>query len=87
MALIRFGESSEAESIRDHKGIDLISLVLVGVDPFEVLDELWVELIDGGFKGSQQLTGGQKVDQVEIEERGCLGGDFELREVIFFKNG
>jgi len=76
MALIGFGEPSEAESIGNDKGIYLVCLLLIGVSPFEVSDELWIQLIDGGFKGSQILRGGQKVDQMEIEEGGCLCGDF-----------
>jgi hypothetical protein len=35
MALIGFGESSKAESIRDHKGIDLVGLLLIGVGFFD----------------------------------------------------
>ncbi len=86
MTLIGVWESSEAESIGDDKGIDLICLLFIGVGPFEIPDQLWVELIDGGLEGSQRLTGGQKVNQVEIEEGGCFGGYFELREVVLFQN-
>lgn len=85
MALIGFGESSKAESIRDHKGIDLIGLLLIGVGFFEVADKLGVKLIDRGVKGSQLLTGGQEVNQMEIEERGCFGGDLKGRKSLFLE--
>lgn len=80
MALIGFWEPSKSESIGDHKGIDLVGLILIGVDSFEVSDEFRVKLIDRGVKGSQVLTGGQEVDQMKIEERSCFGGDLEGRE-------
>ena len=83
MALIGFGESSKSESIRDHKSIDLVGLLLIRVGSLEVADELRVELIDGGAKGSQILTGGQEVDQMKIEERGGFGGDLEGRKSFF----
>jgi hypothetical protein len=83
MTLIGFWESSKPESVRDHKSIDLVSLLLIGVGSFEVADELRVKLIDRGVKGSQILTGGQEVDQVKIEERGCFGGDLEGRKFFF----
>lgn len=83
MALIGFGESSEAESICDHKGIDLISLFLIGVGSFEVADKLGVKLIDRGVKGSQNLAGGQEVDQMKVQERGCFCGDLEGRKSFF----
>jgi hypothetical protein len=56
MALIGFGESSEAESIRDHKAIDIVSLLLISVSFFEVADKLRVKLIDKAVKGIQILT-------------------------------
>jgi len=83
MALIGFGESSKAESIGDHKGIDLVGLLLIGVGSFEVADKLRVKLVDRGIKGSQILTAGQEVDQMEIEEGGCFGGDLEGRKSFF----
>jgi len=78
MVLIGFWEPSKSESIRDHKGIDL-----VGVGSFEVADELRVKLIDRGIKGSQILTRGQEVDQMKIEERGCFCSDLEGRKSFF----
>jgi hypothetical protein len=83
MALIGFGESSKAESIGDHKGIDLVGFLFIGVGFFEVADKLRVELIDRGIKGSQILRGGQEVDQMKIEERGSFGGDLEGRKSFF----
>jgi len=83
MSLIGFWESSEAESVSDHKGIDLIRLILVGIGSFEVSDELGVNLIDRRVKGSQIRTAGQEVDQMKIEERGGFGGDLEGRESFF----
>jgi len=83
MALLGFWESSEAESVSDHKGIDLVSLLFIGVGSFEIADELRVKLIDRGMKGSQVLTGGQEVDQMKIEKRGCFGGDLEGRKSFF----
>jgi hypothetical protein len=80
MALIGFGESSKAESIRDHKGIDGVGLVQIGVGFFEVADELRIKLIDRGVEGSQNLAGGQEVDQMKIKERGGFGGDLEGRK-------
>ena len=83
VTLIGFGESSEAESVSNHKGIDLIRLLFIGVGSFEVADELWVKLIDGGVKGSQLLTAGQEIDQMKIKERGCFGGDLKGRKSFF----
>jgi len=76
MALIGFWESSKTESIGDHKGIHFIGLLLIGVSPFEVSDDLWVKLIDGRVKGSQLLAGGQKIDQMEIEKGSRFCGYF-----------
>ncbi len=75
IVFVRFGESSEAESIGDNKGIDLVGLLFIGVSPFEVSDEFGVELIDGGVERSKLLALGQKVHQVEIEEGGGFCGD------------
>lgn len=83
MALIGFWKSSEAESVSDHKGIDGVGLLHIGVGSFEVADELRVKLIDRGVKGSQILTAGQEVDQMKIEERGCFGSDLEGRKSFF----
>lgn len=80
VALIGFRESSEPESIRDHKGIDLVGLVFIGIGSFEVVDDLRIKLIDRGIKGSQILTAGQEVDQMKIEERGSFSGDLEGRK-------
>jgi hypothetical protein len=55
--------------ISDDISIDRIFLLFVGVAPFKVSDELWVELIIGGLKGSHSLAGGQEIDQVEIGGR------------------
>jgi hypothetical protein len=82
MAFIGLGNSSKPEAVRNHKGIDLIGLLFIGISSFEVSDELGIELVEGGMKGSQSLRGGQKVDEVEIEERGGLGSDFDLREPL-----
>jgi hypothetical protein len=84
MTLVGFWESSEPKSIGDYEGIDLVGLVLVGIGSFEVADDLGVELIDRGVEGSQVLTAGQEVDQMEIEERGSFGGDLEARESFLF---
>jgi hypothetical protein len=83
MTLIGFWESSEAESIRDDKGIDLVGLSLIRIGSFEVSDELGVNLIDRRVKGSQIRTAGQEVDQMKIEERGGFCGDLEDRESFF----
>ena len=85
MTLIGVWESSEAESVRDHKGIDLIGLVLMGIGFFEVTDEFGVNLVDQGVKGSQGGTGGQEVDQMKIEERGGFSGDLEGRKSFFLQ--
>ena len=84
MALIGFGESSNAESIRDHKGIDLVGLLLIGIGFFEVADRLRIKLIDGGIQGSQISTRGQEVDQMKFEERGSFCADLEGRKSFFF---
>ena len=85
MALIGFGESSKAESVCDHEGIDPVGLLLIRVGFFEVADKLGIKLIDRGVKGSQNLAGGQEVDQMKIEERGCFGGNLEGRKSFFLE--
>lgn len=85
MTLIGFWESSKPESISNDKGIDLIGLLLIGVGFFEVTDELGVKLVDRRVIGSQMGTGGQEVDQMKIEERGCFGGDLEGRKSFFLE--
>ncbi|MEM3112503.1 MAG: hypothetical protein QXY90_05635 [Candidatus Anstonellales archaeon] len=83
MVFVGFWESTKAESIGDDKGIDFIGLLFIGVSPFEIPNEFWVELVDGGVKGSELFRGGQKVDQVEIEEGGGFGSDLEGRKSFF----
>jgi len=70
MVLIGFWESSEAESISNDKGIYFICFLLIGVYPFEVSYEFWVQLIDRGVEGSKLCALGQKIYQVEIDEGG-----------------
>jgi hypothetical protein len=85
MALIGLGEPSKAEPISDHKGIDLVGLVLIGIGSFEIADEFGVELIEGRMKRSQVLTGGQEIDQVKIKEGGGFSGNLEGREPLFLE--
>jgi hypothetical protein len=56
MALIMVGEPYKAESIGDDKGIDLIGLLFIRINPFEIADKLGIKLIDRGFKGSQSFA-------------------------------
>lgn len=50
------------ESIGDDKGIDLSGLLLVGVGPFEIADDLGGELIKEGMKGGHCKIEGEGVD-------------------------
>lgn len=68
MVFVGFGESFEAESVSDDKGIDLFDLIFIGVGFFEVLDELWVELIRS--RGEREPESDSKPRGRPDEDRG-----------------